>query len=367
MNIKSYETPSGETRYKFRAYLGKTESGKEVKIQRGGFRTMAQAKAEYVRVMADKSPLQEKKDYTFQQVYEKWLALYETRVKKSTLLVAKRLFNLHILPALGSYRIDKISTNQVQDLAIVFADKHANYKKTFNYVPAVFRFAKNMELISRNPCDFIVYPRKRPKTRETDKVKFWDSAELLRFLSIAEKELNAKWNAFFRLLAFSGMRKGEALALHWNDIDFEKKQISVNKSMISTEDSAKEIGETKTESSNRVLDLDDKTIEFLKRWRVQQGRVTSIVFTNERGNYYIHSYPDKKLNAIIKKHHLPRITIHGFRHTHCTLLIEAGASMKEVQARLGHANISTTMDIYAHLSQNKRKETVEKFSEYLAK
>ena len=75
--------------------------------------------------------------------------------------------------------------------------------------------------------------------------------------------------------------------------------------------------------------------------------------------------PDQKLDRIIKKNELKRITIHGFRHTHCSLLFEAGASVKEVQDRLGHSDIQTTMNIYAHVTEKAKEKTAEKFAKYV--
>lgn len=77
------------------------------------------------------------------------------------------------------------------------------------------------------------------------------------------------------------------------------------------------------------------------------------------------SQPWKWLNSLIQQHGLKRITNHGFRHTHATLLIESGASMKDVQERLGHANIQITMNLYVHLTETRKQETVDNFVSYL--
>ena len=82
-------------------------------------------------------------------------------------------------------------------------------------------------------------------------------------------------------------------------------------------------------------------------------------------NYVYHgsSVPDLKL---IKKHKLPKLTIHGLRHTHCSLLFEAGIPMEEVKERLGHSSIQTTMDIYTHITDNRKNDTANKFAEFMA-
>lgn len=71
------------------------------------------------------------------------------------------------------------------------------------------------------------------------------------------------------------------------------------------------------------------------------------------------------LNAVCNKHHFKRIKVHGFRHTHCSLLFEAGLSIQEVQDRLGHGDIKTTMDIYAHVTEKQRDQVADKFTKYI--
>lgn len=365
MNIKKYVDGNGETRYKFRVYLGKTDTGKEVKIQKSGFRTMAQAKSAYLKLISSEEPLSDRNKLTYNELFEKWFRLYKTSVRESTWITVERYFKLHVLPRFGDKTISKISLDDAQDLILYLAENLEVYKTVFNYASKIFDYAIDLDLIRKNPCKLVVIPRKSGKTRVKTKARFWSAAELREFLAIIENELDPLWVAFFRLIALTGMRKGEILALEWKDIDFKNAQISVNKTMTKTKDNTKAVGETKTEAGTRLLDVDERTLELLKSWRVSQGRISKIVFSNPSGDYYIHSYPAKVLNRVIKKHDLTPVTIHSFRHTHCSLLIEAGAGIKEIQDRLGHAKVSTTMDVYAHVSKQKKQETVEKLIAHL--
>lgn len=137
------------------------------------------------------------------------------------------------------------------------------------------------------------------------------------------------------------------------------------------------IQEPKTKSSHRTISIDDKTANVLKSWRTHQ-RVESLkyghntsdkyqyVFTTVRDNKQL--YPEhcnKALNLICEKHNFKRIKVHGFRHTHCSLLFEAGLSIQEVQDRLGHGDIKTTMDIYAHVTEKQRDQVADKFAKYI--
>ncbi|MFJ8064806.1 site-specific integrase [Psychrobacillus sp. NPDC096426] len=174
-------------------------------------------------------------------------------------------------------------------------------------------------------------------------------------------------NCCFRLLAFTGGRKGEVLALTWEDINFIEKTIRFNKTLAKTEHSNKYVQTPKTAHSKRFISVDDKTLDVLERWKKTQAKLLLtygintnfnskqpiLVFTDKRAlnDYHFTIYPNEKLKAILRKYELPSITVHGLRHTHATLLFEARTSIKEVQERIGHIDIRTTMNVYALVTQ----------------
>ena len=139
-----------------------------------------------------------------------------------------------------------------------------------------------------------------------------------------------------------------------------------------------ELSEAKTKKSVRTLSLDDGTLSILKKWKnfqaqellqhgINQSKSTQPVF-NRFSKYGFNEplymkYPDTIVEKVLNLNpQLKKISIHGFRHTHASILIEGGANMKEVQERLGHSNIQTTMDIYGHMTQKARENTAEKFA-----
>ena len=122
--------------------------------------------------------------------------------------------------------------------------------------------------------------------------------------------------------------------------------------------------------------MDDSTMQIMKEWKSKQAKEmlslgyntmgkNQLVFTNLKNKFINPQKIGQKIRPICKKIDLKEITPHGFRHTHCSLLFEAGASIKEVQERLGHADIQTTMNIYAHVTEKKKEETAQKFAAYL--
>lgn len=174
------------------------------------------------------------------------------------------------------------------------------------------------------------------------------------------------------------MRKGEALALTWKDIDFKNKNLTIKKALTRGLDSKLYIDTPKNRQSCRTISLDDTTIKVLKTWKINQktelksnGFIVDsnqLIFSN-KDNRLINPQITRKyiLQVLNKNKELSYIPTHGFRHTHCSLLFEAGASIKEVQERLGHSDVHTTLDIYAHVSKQIKAETANKFADYILK
>ena len=185
--------------------------------------------------------------------------------------------------------------------------------------------------------------------------------------------------AYFRLLAYTGMRKGEALALSWEDLDIENKTVNVNKNCVYNSLTKRKMIQTpKTEASIRKISLDNKTVSVLQQWHLRQSRwKMANGFRKTDGEQFI--FPSKKneilnvntpynwLKSIYKKKPQKMIRVHGFRHTHASLLFESGASIKEVQERLGHSNSEMTLQIYTHVVQSRKAETGMRFAKYMEK
>lgn len=166
------------------------------------------------------------------------------------------------------------------------------------------------------------------------------------------------------------------LALQWKDVDLFNQQLTIGKTLAEDENRDIIIQEPKTKSSQRVIRLDRKTVKILEQWRQNQrewyfklGMNTAsedqFLFTDKFNHIYKTQAPNACLRHLIAKYDLPFITIHGFRHTHASLLFESGASIKEVQERLGQKDVKTTLNIYAHVTPEKVKETGERFAKYV--
>ena len=379
--IKKYTKKDGTKAYMFNLYLGTDPvTGKQRRTTRRGFRTIAEAKTALSRleldVMENGLPTSKRKIMTFEEVYKMWFEQYKTTVKESTLYTQNSIINIQILPYFGSLRVDKIDTAYCQKQVNRIFKSLRNYNNAINLTRRIFEYAKAMKQIKTNPMNDVVVPRKSKTLGDTDKqAEFYTKKQLQEFLQLLEKNGPYQMYVVFRVLAFTGMRKGELAALKWSDVDFKNETISINKTVAHSSNGSLHIQAPKTSKSIRTISVDNTTLNILKTWKnelrkelFKQGKNIDkgdgFIFHRKNGNF-IAKHINGFLHSFLRKYNLPPIKPHGFRHTHASLLFESGASIKEVQDRLGHENINTTMDIYTHVTKSTRDKTAEKFVNYI--
>ncbi len=365
MKPKPYKK-DGKIYYKFNAYLGiNPKTGKPIRTNRQGFNTKKEAEMAYYKLLSEYKDKIEGK-ITFEKVYKEWLLNYEKGVADATYNKVTSYFNNHILPSLGHYYIHKITLQDVQISVNKWAEHYSDVKPLRNYTRKVFRFAIQNKYIKENPCEFVMIPKKEVIIQENKIENYFEKEELLEFLKYVEKDLPFMWYAYFRLIAYSGIRRGESLALKWSDIDLKKKTMSIHKNLSTDKKGKTKLKDTKNHK-NRTIQLDDLTLQILRKHKLNQKPYKlDLVFPNTSGNYMALTKPAKKINKITKNHKLKKVTLHGLRHTHCSLLFAAGADLKQVQIRMGHRDIKTTLNIYTHLTKEKHEETVNKFMKYMS-
>ena len=382
-SIESYQLKSGEKRYRFQMYLGVDPlTGKEQRTTRRGFKTKKEAELAIARIKLEISKGTFRKQHveTYQELYDLWVVQYEKSVEESTFVKTTALFKNHILPSMGNYKIEKITIDICQKHVNEWAGKLKRFRMLKSYAAKILDFAIKRGFIQTNPFPHVESPvTAKQKSMIVDEEEapenFYTREQLVEFLSCLEAENNYKVYAFFRLLAFSGMRKGEALALTWNDLDFTTNELRINKALSRGKDNQLYVKSTKTGVA-RTIKMDDKTMSILKEWKKRQKQdylilgfntmqPKQLVFSNEVNEFVQPTKTRKWIIQIQKKYKLGTITTHGLRHTHCSLLFEAGANVKEVQDRLGHSDVKTTLDIYTHVTKKAKEETILKFASYL--
>jgi len=375
-------TKDGKKYYKVRGYLGKDAVGKQVNIEKRGFRTKKEAELYYSKAKLKLDNNDYEKDnhsLTYKDVYNEWLLNYQNKVKESTFVKTKQIYRDHIIPVFGAMKISKISHKVIQEQVNEWHKQFGQYKKVYNYLKRIFDYAILHEYIKRNPCDRVSIPTKKLDygVEKTSK-DFYTKDELNQFLEALDDYDYPMWKCFFYLLAYTGIRRGEALALTWEDIDFEDSTLDINKTLAEGEERNLIVQSPKSESAVRTIILDDTTISILKKWKKEQAKILigfgynamskdQLLFSKLTTNKHLNlSTPRNRLVNICKKFDLPMINLHGFRHTHASLLFEAGVSMKDVKERLGHSDITMTMNVYTHVTKDSKNKSAELFSNYIS-
>ena len=383
MSVKVYKNKKGEKRYRFQLYLGVDPiTGRPKKTTKQGFKTIKEANLEIARLKleAQKGLNQfNKKDYSFKELFDLWNESHSLSVRKSTQSSIDNIFSARIFPIFERMKINKITVVHCQRAINQWSKEYRSYKDIRTYFSMVMNYAVNLGIIGFNPMDRVITPKLQVKGK-TKTGKYFNVDELKKFLEYAEIECDLKMYTFFRLISFTGMRKGECLALTWDDINFFSGEISINKTVYYI-NGQYVVSEPKTKTSKRIIDLDQQTLEILKNWKREQNRLllslgigqsgncNNLIFnklTKNREHEYINnSIPNRELQKIIDKYNLTPINIHGFRHTHCSLLFEAGLDVKAVQDRLGHSDVQTTLQIYTHVTERLKQTSGEKFQKYV--
>jgi integrase len=226
--------------------------------------------------------------------------------------------------------------------------------------------------LQKNPCLGATVKGKE-KQKE---IQFIDSADIPPFLQAAYQD-NYLYLLFFMVLIETGMRKGEAAALQWSDIDFEEQKLHITKTLYFKAKTKEELfGETKTYRSTRTITISQPLIQALQHQINHQTQHKlilnehyhhdlNLVLCRDDGNFMPNSSLFNAFACILARAGLPSLPIHSLRHTHAVLQLESGADMKYVQERLGHGSMAITADVYAHISKRMEETQKSRFEDYM--
>ncbi|MGG3571094.1 site-specific integrase [Bacillus gobiensis] len=361
--------------YSFTIELGRDPITKKRKqITRRGFATKREAEkvANEIENQINKDTYIVDSKMTLKEYLNKWLDLAAKRkVRETTFTNYKRAIDYRVIPVLGHFQLSELkSTHFEQFINSLIQDglseRYIEYIYTVLY--GALEKAVDWELIIKNPLKKVDIPRGRRRKTIT-----WSREELNRFLDHA-KFSDITYYMAFKLDAYTGLRRGELLGLKWSDVDFSENRINVSRSLIYDKQGFR-FGPVKTEKSERSVKVDKKVMEELRSYKAKQSELKmairseyddqNLIFARKDGQPIYFRTFTTVFNRSIKEANVPKIRVHDIRHTHATLMLEAGASLKDVQERLGHSSIQMTGDIYAHVTPVMQEKSSQAFSDYL--
>ncbi|HEM6028632.1 TPA: site-specific integrase [Streptococcus suis] len=380
MNITEYKKKNGTIVYRSSVYLGVDKlTGKKART------TVTASTKKGVKVKARQAQLEFEKNghcvkekptiTTYRELVALWWESYKNTIKPNSRQSMEGIVRLHILPVFGDYKLDRLSTPIIQQQVNKWANDanggvsgaFANYNLLNNINRRILQYGVTMQLLQHNPARDVIVPRKQQNKEQ--KVKFFSNQELKQFLEYLDSLDQSSYSNFFdyvlyKTLLATGCRIGEALALEWSDIDLEAGTISVTKTL----NRYQETNTPKSKSGLRDIEIDKATVLLLKQYKKRQqahawtlGRSVDVVFTPFTTKYAYATLLRKRLQKHFKAAGVPDIGFHGFRHTHATIMLYAGLEVKDLQYRLGHSNISMTLNTYVHATKENAKKAVSIF------
>ena len=335
---------------------------------------------------------------------EEWSRTHLTQRTRSDYLMN---IKTHAFPLIGNMPMNKIKPSTIQSLITKLNQDHApaTVHKIIVSIDSVFRYAFKMEVIAENPirrCEL-------PKMNHDDKLHFFTAEQSKEFLSAIQKPyidtykrrngtvyteertMPLQFQCYFHLALYSGCRRGELLALTWNDIDYERRKIVITKATEKLRTGEQLLKAPKTKAGKRELKLPNICFTFLKRWYQAEKELCFKLGTDWKGaemNDFDNNFvfiqmttgeqmhtdsPYQTMHRFIERYNrerpdkekLPFLRLHDLRHTSATLLLSENMDIEEVSRRLGHAKPSTTLDIYGHAMPRKDDEAADILSRLL--
>lgn len=323
-----------------------------------GFKTKKEAQygyEDYIKQKAEQDKIERLKEgdaetqkaVTFKELTDLYMDYKKTRTKESTFYDLYMKVEKHILPHFAEKAVNDITAPMIlewQKEKSVYSYKYQT--NLFGYLKSIFLFGeKYYEL--KNPMSKIDRPRNMDPKKE---LSFWSPEEFEKFISCVSGE---DFIMLFKTLYIAGCRRGEALALTWDDIDFKKKNLKISKSVtfktLNNENGYK-IQTPKNQGSNRTVALPFFFIEELKaykKWQEKNKPGAAFVFGEKKP---IHpNTMERRMKDAVRLSGVKKIRVHDLRHSCASLLISKGVSIVAVSSQLGHSNVKETLNTYSHI------------------
>ncbi|MEW4150658.1 tyrosine-type recombinase/integrase [Bacillus thuringiensis] len=323
--------------------------GTQKQVKRRGFKTKKEAREAEAKMLVEKET---NSTLTFAQVPDSYFDWYCQRRKQTSIKVIKNVIYNHLQKEFGKLKVDQITAKHIMYYQNKIIGNYSadTLKKIHAVLSSIFNFAIKFHGLTSNPAriagNFELESNKR--------MDYWEFDEFQKFIDVVDDLL---YDSFFSTLYYSGARKGELLALTWDDVDFTEKTIRINKTEYN-----RQVTKPKTKASNRIILLPTLVNDLLKNLKEHATLTAPVkndyVVFGEFFTSIATTTLDERYNKYVAASGVKRILLHEFRHSHASYLINNGVSPLVVAQRLGHSDVATTLNTYSHLYPSKQTEAL---------
>ena len=271
-----------------------------------------------------------------------------------------------LTPHVGDVRLAELSALHIRTLERALIDEGlapATVGLVHSVISGACRYAVQLEIIDKNPAS--VFPAPRAADREVESPEI---EQVKTLLALAKAEQHYLF-AFLHVSAYTAMRRGEAIALRWADVHLAERYVRIVESAVKKRGKGMIVRKPKTKKSVRNIDLDAGTVEVLRQHRELQEQKgitaqTDLVFPDQKGELMKPTTLDRDMKALAKRAGLPSFNLHRLRHFHASVTLRNNpGDLVTVSRRLGHASVSTTLDIYGHVLAGWQRELADGFAQ----
>lgn len=391
-SIKPYSLKDGTQKYEVLISHGINRgTGKQNRIHKRGFSSYTEAE-KYAKItegeIASGGYLKENpQSMTIAKFLNDWLTNYKQAVKEGTRTVHRNNINIYLIPYIGNFKLQKYTRVDHQKfINFLFTNEgfgRSGHGFAFKTVSSIhhtvlnaFNKAVQLGYLKENPAEFVEFPRNEKNANE---IHYYTVDESEKYLKQAKLEHAIVWYPFFSTLLDLGLRKGEAMGLQWQDIDFTKKTVSIQRQRLVNEEKNKYNGKIlidtpKTNSSIRQLPMTNRLKVVLLEFR---NKIIDIFGTVNESQFIFINCWNKNIGKPIKassvaaankriaeRASVKEIKVHDFRHTFAVRLREAGVNIEDIKDLLGHSDLKATQ-IYAQISPIVKERSILKLETYL--
>ncbi len=295
----------------------------------------------------------------------KWFDAHKLSVRPNTSALYRQMLNNHVIPSLGKMKLKDIRPDHIQNFYTARM-KAGTSVSVIGIIHAVLHLAFDQAmkwgLIGRNPVDAVTKPKRKSK-----EIKTLDENQARTFLSVAA---DTRYEAMYWMAITTGMRQGELLGLKWSDLDWRNRQIQVQRQVQLVPGEGYVFSAPKSNAGKRTIVLSGEMIEKLRKhlefqntersFTGDQWKENDLIFASSVGTPMGHRPLTEKFKGFLKQAGLPDMRFHDLRHTAATLMLKQGVHPKIVQERLGHSNITMTLNTYSHVLPSMQEEMADK-------